>query len=366
MTKKLSIFMTIISLVVTSAIAISAPAHAATTALDTGTSNFDNFNLTSGGYFAFAVDADSAFTVESVGFLIGTGKTSADLAGSTVTFYSGHPSSPTNAGNLLGTLTFSTIVSEASKLRVTYVGSVSIPSAGRYWWKISNLASGKDIWVRMGGYTGHTGTWTAWNGTANWDLNGSISNSVGEYPKVLITGTAGGGSSTPTQAETDAQAELTRKENLKKLEEKQNAAKNEIVKKISGNTEITANDLNSAGYSALNAEMLGKANSEIKNIAISVLIDINKLTSVLTKYKFYEQLTKPKVSFLSARDLVKYGVITEATPMKNLTLYQLTQLPENDRDSVEKIDNYFKNSTELLLKRRAHLDAVLLGNINRR
>lgn len=339
---------------------ITPTAHAAVTALDTGTSSFDNFNLTSGQYFAFALDVDSAFTVESTGFIIGTGKTSADLAGSTVTFYSGHPSSPTNPSNLLGTLTFSTVVSEASKLRVTYTGSVSIPAAGRYWWKISNLASGKDIWVRMGGYSGHTGTWTAWNGTANWDLNGSISNSVGEYPKVLITGTAGGGGGGSSDtSEADRKAAEERRQAAVK------AARENLSSALTGNQTISIQDLAKAEAPIKSVNSLLLAYKELISIKAKLTKPLSseelsalKINKVM-KYAMYERLTGVSTGSVFGRDLSKYGVISVDTPMKQLMTYQLMNQSLADRDSIEKVDLFFKAAGEKYLARKARLAAVI-------
>ena len=342
---------------------ITPTAHAAVTALDTGTSSFDNFNLTSGQYFAFALDVDSAFTVESTGFIIGTGKTSADLAGSTVTFYSGHPSSPTNPSNLLGTLTFSTVVSEASKLRVTYTGSVSIPAAGRYWWKISNLASGKDIWVRMGGYSGHTGTWTAWNGTANWDLNGSISNSVGEYPKVLITGTSGGGGGGGGGSSDTSEADRRAAEERRQAAVK--AAREKIKGALDANVAVTAEDLAKADAPIKSVDSLLLAYKELLLIKAKLTkpLSSEELSALkfnkIMKYAMYERMTGISTGGVIGRDLVTYGVISTNTPMKQLTTYQLMKQSLADRNSIEKVDQFFKEASEKFIARKARLYAVI-------
>jgi hypothetical protein len=353
-----------IAAITLASLVITPTAYAATTALDTGTSSFDNFNLTSGQYFAFALDVDSAFTMETTGFLINTGKTSADLTGSTVTFYSGHPSAPTNPSNLLGTLTFSSVVSEASKLRVTYTGSVSIPSAGRYWWKISDLAAGKDMWIRMGGYTGHTGTWTAWNGTANMDLNGTIYNSLGEYPKVLITGTSGGSGGSGT-SDSSAQAEADRTEANRKRQVAITAAREKINSDLVAKNLITPNDLVAADLPLKSVDSLMAAYKElisIKNLLTKPLssdevaeLKFNKFM----KYAIIERITGVNTGSFYGRDLVKFGLIDESTPMKQLATYRLMKMPQESRNSKEKIDAYFMESSKFFSERRERIAALL-------
>ncbi len=355
----------VVTSVTVAGVAISPSAYAASTALDTGTSSFDNFNLTSGQYFAFALDVDAAFTVESTGFIIGTGKTSADLTGSTVTYYSGHPSSPTNPSNLLGTLTFSSVVSEASRLRVTYTGSVSIPAAGRYWWKISNLASGKDMWVRMGGYSGHTGTWTAWNGTANWDLNGSISNSVGEYPRVLITGTASGGSGGGGSSDSSTQAEADRKEAVRKRDAAIKTAREKINSDLIANNVITPSDLVAAELPLKSVDSLHLAYKELMSIKYSLTkplsteeaetIKFNKFM----KYAMYERMTGISKGEVFGRDLIKFGLIAPDASMKQLTTYQLMKQPLSARDSIAKVNDFFAQSAEKFVERKRHLIATI-------
>jgi hypothetical protein len=360
--KRAKLFL-VIAVITLASVVITPSAYAATTALDTGTSSFDNFNLTSGQYFAFALDADSAFTVESTGFIINTGKTSADLTGSTVTFYSGHPSSPTNSSNLLGTLTFSSLVSEASKLRVTYTGSVSIPAAGRYWWKIGNLASGKDIWIRMGAYTGHTGTWTAWNGTANWDLNGSISNSVGEYPKVLITGTPGG-SGGGGSSDSSAQAEADRQEANRKRQAAIATAREKINSDLIAKNTITPNDLVAAELPLKSVDSLKAAFEEfvsIKNTLTKPLsteaIEELKFNKYM-KYAMIERITGINSGIVYGRDLVKFGLIDQSVPMKQLLTYRLLKMPQADRDSIEEINKYFTESSKFFTERKTRIAAL--------
>lgn len=329
-------------------------AHAATTALDTGTSSYDNFNLASGAYFAFALNADAAFTVESIGFLIGVGKTSSDVNGSTVSLYSGHPSSPTNPSNLLGSLSFSTIVSEASRLRVTYTGSISVPSAGRYWWKIGNLAAGKDIWVRMGGFAGHTGTWTAWNGTANWDLNGTISNSVGSYPKVLITGTAGGGGGSSTPA-----PDTERRESQRKLQVEIDSCRANLKSALISNQEIAVGTFSKCGYRSLSESSEYSAVRELLLLPVDTRTSDVTLNKVVKKVGTYEDIQGSKSNTVTVKQLVETGIIDASVPNKTVILLGLWNLELVEKDTIPEVDAFIALESKKMLDRKARLAATI-------
>lgn len=332
-------------------------AYASTTALNTGTGSFDNFQLTDGQYFAFATDVDAPFTVESVGFLIGTGKTAADLSGSTVSFYKDHPSSPTNAGDLIGTLNYSSIASEASLLRVTFTGTVSINSAGRYWWKISNLPTGRNIWVRMGNYTGITGTWTAWNGTANWDLNGSISNSVGEYPKVLITGTPGasGGGGGSSSSNDD---EAKRKEAERIHQEKVQKAKDSIVTTLKSGGKIAPNDITDSDLPYISVPSLAKVNAELALMPIDERSNLATVANKIKKYSIIENIQSENIVNVTSREMKEFQVIPVNTPQASNILWNLKQIGTENRNTQEKIDAYVVAKVAEYQARMAKLEAV--------
>lgn len=333
-------------------------AHASTTAFSNGTGWFDNFNLVSGQYFAYAIDVDAPFTVESAGILIHSSSTSADVTGSTITFYKGHPSSPTSAGNLLGTLTYASIATEASQARVTYTGSVSIPSAGRYWWKISGIPAAHSIWIHMGGYSGATGSWTAWNGTANWDQNGTISDSVGEYPKVLITGTAGASGGGGGGGGSSNNDESARKEAERARQEKVQKAQTTLISTLKTGGKIESKDLSDSELPYVSIPSLAKANADIAKLPEIERANLASITKVLKKYVVIESIASPSIGNVTAREMKEFKVIASDTPQSSLILWNLRKTPVENRDTEEKIAKYVATYVAEYQARKDRLAAV--------
>lgn len=169
--------------------------------IDTNWTTFDNYNFSS-SYFAVAFTATDAAEVNTFEILIGGGKTEADVTGSLIEFYKNHPTAPTSPGDLLGSLAYSSIADEGSLHVVRFVGTVSIPGAGDYWVKWSNLPSGRSVWIRMG----NPGTPSPWTIKPDlWYLNGSVLNGFSStyYAKFKISGTS---SASPADAPTNVLA----------------------------------------------------------------------------------------------------------------------------------------------------------------
>ena len=170
----------------TGAVAIPAAGGAATL-VDTGTSSFDNWQFNS-SYFALGFTADGPAHVDGFSILVGS-TTSAAVTGSAVDIYANHPTAPTTAGDLLGTLSYDSITPDSSRSRVAFTGSVAVPGAGSYWAKWRDLPAGQNVWVRMGN-PGTPSPWTIATGT--WYLNGASKTgfSTTYFAKFRITGTA--------------------------------------------------------------------------------------------------------------------------------------------------------------------------------
>lgn len=156
--------------------------------LDTGTSSFDNWNFNS-SYFALGFTSTGAAHVDGFSILVNATATSASVTGSSVDIYGNHPTAPTAAGDLLGTLSYDSVSPDSSRLRVAFTGSVAVPGAGSYWAKWRDLPAGQSVWIRMGN-PGTTSPWTIATGT--WYLNGSSRTGFTNtyFPKFQITGTA--------------------------------------------------------------------------------------------------------------------------------------------------------------------------------
>jgi len=157
----------------------------ADTLIDTGTASFDNWQL-NGQYFRLGLAATGAAEVDGFSILVGT-TTATAVTGSSIDLYKNHPAAPTTPADLLGTLSYASIAPDSSRSRVSFSGSVIIPSAGDYWAKWRDLPSGQAVRIRMGS----PGTPTPWHiKTGAWHLNGSASSGLTTdyFPKFRITG----------------------------------------------------------------------------------------------------------------------------------------------------------------------------------
>lgn len=77
------------------------------------------------------------------------------------------------------------------------------------------------------------------------------------------------------------------------------------------------------------------------------------------KYAMYERMTGISSGEVFGRDLVKYGVIAADAPMKQLMTYQLMKQPLTARDSIAKVNDFFKRSSESFAARREHLATII-------
>lgn len=170
----------------TGAVAIPAAGGAATL-VDTGTSSFDNWRFSS-SYFALGFTSTGAAHVDGFSILVGSTASTA-VTGSAVDIYANHPTAPTTAGDLLGTLSYDSITADGGLSCVAFTGSVAVPGAGSYWAKWRDLPAGQSVWVRMGN-PGTPSPWTIATGT--WYLNGGSKTgfSTTYFAKFRITGTA--------------------------------------------------------------------------------------------------------------------------------------------------------------------------------
>jgi hypothetical protein len=158
----------------------------ADTLVDTGSGWYDNQTYDS-GYFAFGFTASGGAQIDSFSMLAAA--TEAAVVGSSIDIYGNYPAAPTTPANLLGTLTYASMATEASRKRLTFTGSVAIPAAGDYWAKWRGLPDSSGIWILFGS----PGTPAPWSYKAGpWYRNGTLqADLVSTYiPKFRITGTA--------------------------------------------------------------------------------------------------------------------------------------------------------------------------------
>ena len=73
------------------------------------------------------------------------------------------------------------------------------------------------------------------------------------------------------------------------------------------------------------------------------------------KYAMYERMTGIASGEVTGRDLVKYGVIAENAPMKQLMAYQMMKQPLSSRNSIEKVNQFFTAANAKFVARKEHL-----------
>ena len=165
---------------------IPAAVASADTFVDTGSGWYDNQGYGT-GYFAFGFAASGGGQIDT--FSILAAATEPAVTGSSVDIYANYPTAPTASADLLGTLTYASMTTEASRKRVTFTGSVTIPAAGNYWAKWRGLPDSSNIWILFG----TPGTPAPWSYVAGpWYRDGSLqADLVSTYiPKFRITGSA--------------------------------------------------------------------------------------------------------------------------------------------------------------------------------
>lgn len=143
------------------------------------------------------------------------------------------------------------------------------------------------------------------------------------------------------------------------------AARERLNLLLATNQEITTKDLLAADSPIKSVDSLLLAYKELISLKYALTKPLSaeeayaiKYTKFM-KYAMYERLTGISSGEVIGRDLVKYGVIPEGSPMKQLTTYQLLKEPIALRNSIEKVDLFFKSANERFLAKRAHLQAII-------
>lgn len=156
---------------------------------------YDGWTVTNGAtqWIAFVVTASDAAVVSKVELNMNN-TNATNLAGSTVSFYGNPTSAPKQSGDLLGTLTFTEFrlqPSQTTSGAAVFTGSVTIPSAGQYWFRFGNLSPTFSARYRFGSISNQTGPWSAYQGNPNSNFfDGTNQSLANYYPAVRITGSA--------------------------------------------------------------------------------------------------------------------------------------------------------------------------------
>ncbi len=167
--------------------------------------------------------------------------------------------------------------------------------------------------------------------------------------------------SSDSNADSDAakrQREAERAAAIKSAREKLNAA-------LVANTAITVKDMSDADAPLKSVESLLAAYQELIAFRRSVTTPLSaegvaqKKFNTIMKYAMIERITGVSSGEVFGRDLVRYGVIDQATPMKQLATYRLLKLPLSQRDTVDEISAYFAKSSKDFLARKSHIAQLI-------
>lgn len=143
------------------------------------------------------------------------------------------------------------------------------------------------------------------------------------------------------------------------------AARERLNLLLTTNQQITTKDLEAAETPVKSVDSLLLAYKDLLSIryALAKPLSAEKAYALkfntLMKYAMYERMTGFSTGVVTGRDLVTYGVISRDTPMKQLTAHRLMKQSLATRNSIEKVDAFFKESSAKFLARKEHLNAII-------
>ena len=149
------------------------------------------------------------------------------------------------------------------------------------------------------------------------------------------------------------------------------AARERLNLLLATNQQITTKDLSDAESPVKSVDSLLLAYKELLSIKYALTKPLSAEEAYalkfnkFMKYAMYERITGISTGEVIGRDLVQYGVISADTPMKQLTSYRLMKQPLTVRNSIEKVDAFFKESSAKFVARKEHL-AEIIAKINNR
>lgn len=149
------------------------------------------------------------------------------------------------------------------------------------------------------------------------------------------------------------------------------AARERLNLLLTTNQEITTKDLADAECPVKSVGSLLLAYKELLSIKYSLTKPLSAeeaytlKSNKLMKYAMYERMTGIASGEVNGRDLVKYGVIAENAPMKQLMAYQMMKQPLSSRNSIEKVNQFFTAANAKFVARKEHL-VTTIGRIHSR
>ena len=168
-----------------------------------------------------------------------------------------------------------------------------------------------------------------------------------------------------TQSEIDAANDAEKRKLAAERASAVKTAREKLERALANNEPISVNDLIQADLPLKSVDSLHLAYKELISIKYSLANPLSadeaytlKFNKFM-KYAMYERMTGISSDDVFGRDLVKYGVIAGDTPMKQLMTYQLMKQPLIARDSIAKVNDFFKRSSESFKARREHLATII-------
>ena len=168
-----------------------------------------------------------------------------------------------------------------------------------------------------------------------------------------------------SDAEDKAAAEAERKRNEAARAAAVKAARERLNLLLTTNQQITTKDLEAAETPVKSVDSLLLAYKDLLSIRYALAKPLSAEEAyalkfnTLMKYAMYERMTGISTGVVTGRDLVTYGVISRDTPMKQLTSHRLMKQSLEVRNSIEKVDAFFKESSAKFLSRKEHLNAII-------
>jgi hypothetical protein len=152
----------------------------------------------------------------------------------------------------------------------------------------------------------------------------------------------------------------TRREAERKRQEAISRAQSEILRKVLAHIRVLREDLAAAESALLGEPSLLKANEDFLTLDTSTAIDLQRVYFVISKYEIYDQILRDTPGVIYPRNLVKFGLLQEETPMKSLTTRNLIELPLEQRDTHSEVDAFIASESKKFQDRKTHLAATIL------
>jgi hypothetical protein len=329
---------------------------------------YDGWTVTNGAtqWIAFVVTASDAAVISKVE--LNMNNTNAiNLAGSTVSFYGNPTSAPKQSGDLLGTLAFTEFrlqPAQTTSGAAVFTGSVTIPSAGQYWFRFGNLSPTFSARYRFGSISNQTGPWSAYQGNPNMNFfDGTNQSLANYYPAVRITGSAG--VSVPVNDIAAENLAATRAAAAKREAEKQ-SARADITRKFKSSEKVTIETFKQADISGITEENIEAANTEILALPEESRADIAQVLKIARKYEVVGIIASERVKTIYSNSLIEIGLIPTGSNHKATLTQAVKVLSQDKRSTYALIKEAIEAEMAVIQDRKDRLARIIARIASRR